>query len=67
MCIDAPESTTNYRSSGLFEVGASIALASTEVSNVAFSPMLLCGRIFLGARFRLVSSPANLGALRLRS
>ena len=28
MCIDAPESTTNSRSSGDFEVGASVALAS---------------------------------------
>ena len=29
MCIDAPESTTNSRSSGIFEVGAGIAVAST--------------------------------------
>ena len=29
MCIDAPESTTNPRASGFFEVGAGIALAST--------------------------------------
>ena len=29
MCIDAPESTTNSRSSGIFEVGAGVALAST--------------------------------------
>ena len=28
MCIDAPESTTYSRSSGLFEVGAGITLAS---------------------------------------
>ena len=28
MCIDAPESTANSRSSGLFEVGAGIDLAS---------------------------------------
>ena len=31
MCIDAPESTSNSRSSGLFEVGASITLASIGV------------------------------------
>ena len=31
MCIDAPESTTNSRSSDIFEVGAGIVLASTEV------------------------------------
>ena len=30
MCSDAPESTTNSRSSGDFEVGAGVALASTE-------------------------------------
>ena len=28
MCIDAPESTTNSRTPGLLEVGASITLAS---------------------------------------
>ena len=31
MCIDAPESTTNSRSSGLFEVDAGITFASTGV------------------------------------
>ena len=29
MCVDASESTTNSRSSGDFEVGAGVALAST--------------------------------------
>ena len=28
MCIDAPESITNSRSTGVFEVGAGVALAS---------------------------------------
>ena len=61
MCIDAPESTTNSRSSGVFEVGAGIALTSQGEKNVVLSeflslqlfspsPMLLCGRILLGAR-----------------
>ena len=30
MCIDAPESTTSSRSSGLFEAGAGVTLASTR-------------------------------------
>ena len=30
MCIEAPESTTNSRSSGDFEVGAGITLAIIE-------------------------------------
>ena len=40
MCIDAPESTTNSSSSGLVEVGAGIALASTEEKNVVLSAIL---------------------------
>ena len=42
MCIDAPGSTTNSRSSGLFEVGASIALAAIEEQNVALSVQVPC-------------------------
>ena len=62
MCIDVPESTSNSRSSGLFEVGAGNYLCYNrsiersfvrilELVNV-FSPnsTLLCGRIFLGSR-----------------
>ena len=37
MCIDAPESTTNYRSSGLFEDGASITHCSVGELNVVLS------------------------------
>ena len=40
MCIDAPESTTNSRSSGFFEEGASITHASLGEQNVAFSLFL---------------------------
>ena len=83
MCIDAPESTTNSRSSGDFEVGAGVALDSIGSSKMKFhplqpvflslsrhfspSPMVPCGRILLAARFRLVSSPQGLGAHGLRS
>ena len=37
MCIDVPESTTNSRSSGDFEVGVGITSASIEEYNVALS------------------------------
>ena len=62
MCIDAPESTTNSRSSVDFEANACILLASIEekrsfvsilelvCKTVSPNPMLLCGRTFLGAR-----------------
>ena len=35
MCIDAPESTTNSRSSGVFEVGVDVVLTSIGEENVA--------------------------------
>ena len=67
VCIDALELTTKFRSSGDFEVGASIAVGSTEEYNDALSaflcfcifstsPMPLRGCISLGARFSLVTS-----------
>ena len=40
MCIDAPESTSNSRSSGLVEVGAGITFASIRVLNVVPSEFL---------------------------
>ena len=48
MCIEAPESTTNYLSSGVFEDGA---------GNDQTSAMLLCGRIVLVARFPEMTHP----------
>ena len=41
MCIDAPESTTNSLSSGLFEAtGVDITFASPGISNVVLSEFL---------------------------
>ena len=40
MCTDAPESTTNSRTSGFFEVGAGINLASMGVENLALPAFL---------------------------
>ena len=37
MCIDAPESTTNSRSSGLVEVGAGIPFFNWSIENVVLS------------------------------
>ena len=36
MCVDAPESTTNSRSSGMFEMGAGIGLASKRDSTYVY-------------------------------
>ena len=40
ICIKTPDSTTNSPSSGLFEAGAGISLASIGVQNVALSTFL---------------------------
>ena len=68
MCIDALESTTNSSSSGDYEAGAGIVLASIGEENVDLSifdlvdrysspsPTLLCGRIFLGASLLTLGS-----------
>ena len=40
MCIDAPGSTTNSRSSGFVEVGAGITFASIGVKRVVLSEFL---------------------------
>ena len=40
MCTDAPEQTTNSRSSGLVEVGASITFASIGAQSAVLSEFL---------------------------
>ena len=46
ICIDAPESTTNSRSSGDFEVCAGVALAARGEKNVALSVFLSLWTVF---------------------
>ena len=63
MCIDAPESTTISRSSGFCEKGAGITHASVGEQDAASSshfspsPMVLCGCIFLAAKYHPVFFP----------
>ena len=46
MCVEAPESITNSRSSGDVDVGAGVAVASSGEYNVAFSAFFLSLYIF---------------------